>query len=118
MSESGPIILYEPDPGLVDLLREHLEHDGTKVTGVSTPGEKSATHHEIQVEKSEVTLYTSCVMSVAYSSADIPHLQFCANRLARGMSKPTAQHWYRLKRAARFVKTHGRWILDPAERNR
>eukprot|EP00971_Amphidinium_carterae_P144180 2857170-Amphidinium_carterae.1 len=48
-------------------------------------------------------------MRLAYLSADLPHLQFTTNRLARGMSKPTVGHWNRLKRAARYVKQHSRW---------
>ena len=51
---------------------------------MSTPGEKSGTYYdETELEKSSVTLYRSCVMRLAYLSADLPHLQFCANRLAR-----------------------------------
>eukprot|EP00971_Amphidinium_carterae_P334642 6470035-Amphidinium_carterae.1 len=48
-------------------------------------------------------------MRLAYLAADLPHLQFTTNRLARGMSKPTVGHWNRLKRAARYVKQHARW---------
>ena len=46
-----------------------------------------------ELEKSKVTLYRSCAMRLAYLSADLLHLQFCANRLVRGMSKPTTGHW-------------------------
>ena len=28
------------------------------------------------------------------------------------MSKPTIGHWNRLKRAARYLKTHGRWVQE------
>ena len=51
-------------------------------------------------------------MKLAYLSADLPHLQFCANQLTRKMSKPTIGHWNRLKRVARYLKTHGRWIQE------
>ena len=97
----------EPYLGHVELLLEHLELDRAKVKGVSTPGEKSGMYYdETELEKSKVTLCGSCVMRLAYLSADLPHLQFYANRLARGMSKPTIGHWSRLKSAARYLKTH------------
>ena len=113
MNESGPMTLYEPDPRYVELLLGHLEFDGTKSKGVSTPGEKSGMYHdETELEKSKVTLCRSCVMRFAYLSADLLHLQFCASRLARGMSKPMAAHWSRLKITARYLKTHGRWPQD------
>ena len=51
-------------------------------------------------------------MRLAYLSADLPHLQFSANRLARGTSKPTTGNWDRLKTAARYLKTHGRWVQE------
>ena len=67
VSESGPIILYEPGRGHVELLLEHLGLDGTKIKGMSTPGEKCGTYHdETELEKSKVTLYTSCVMRFAF----------------------------------------------------
>ena len=89
VGEDGSVITYEPDPRHVDLL-EHMGLEGAKVKGVSTPGEKSGTYYdETELEKSNVTLHRSCVMRLAYLSADLPHLQFCANRLARGMAKPT-----------------------------
>ena len=95
-----------------ELLLEHKELHGTKAKDVSTPGEKFGTcHDETELEKSKVALYRSCVMRLAYLSTDLPHLQFCVNRLARGMSKPTTGHWNRLKRAARHVNTHGRWVF-------
>ena len=79
MDESGPIIIYEPDPRHVELLLEHLEPSGTKSKGVSTLGEKSALYHDdTELEKSKVTLHISCVMRLAYLSVDPPHLQFCA----------------------------------------
>ena len=90
VSENGPIIRCEPDPGHLEPLLEHLGLDGTNVKGVSTPDEKSGTYHnETELEKSKITLYKSCVMRSAYLSADLPHLQFYANPLARGMSKQT-----------------------------
>ena len=101
----GPISLFEQDPRHVELLLEHLEFVETKVKGVSTPGEKSGTcYDETDFEKSKVTLYGSCVMRFANLSANLSHSQFCPNRLARGM------HWSRLKRVARYLRTHGRWI--------
>ena len=39
-----------------------------------------------------VTVIISSEM-VAYLSVDLPHLQFSANRLTRGMSKPTTGSW-------------------------
>ena len=90
LRKSGPIILFEQDPGHVELLLEHLEFVKTKVKGVSTPGEKSGTcYDETDFEKSKVTLYRSCVMRFANLSADLPHVQFCPNRLARRIHKPT-----------------------------
>ena len=84
VSEDGLVITYKPDTRHVDLLLEHMELEGAKVKGVSTPGEKSGTYYdETELEKSNVTLYRSCVMRLAYLSADLHHLQFCANRLAR-----------------------------------
>ena len=114
VGEGGPVITYEPDPRHVDLLLEHMGLEGAKVKGVGTPGEKSGTYYdETELEKSSVTLCTrSCVMRLAYLSADLPHLQFCANRLARGMAKPTRGHWNRLKRAVRYLKVHGRWVQE------
>ena len=113
VGEDGPVITYEPDPRHVDLLLEHMVLEGAKVKGVSTPGEKSGTYYdETELEKSSVTLYRSCVMRLAYLSADLPHLQFCTNRLARGMPKPTGGHWNRLKRAVRYLKVHGRRVQE------
>ena len=113
VGEDGPVITYEPDPRHVDMLLEHMGLEGAKVKGVSTPGEKSGTYYdETELEKSNVTLYRSCVMRLAYLSADLHHLQFCANRLARAMAKPTRGHWNRLKRAVRYLKVHGRWIQE------
>ena len=101
VGEDVPVITYEPDPRHVDLLLEHMGLEGAKVKGVSTPGEKFGMYYdETELEKSSVTLYRSCVM----------RLQFCANRLARGMAKPTRGHWNRLKRAVRYLKMHGRWV--------
>ena len=57
-------------------------------------------------------MYRSCTMRLAYFAADVPHLQFSANRLARGMSAPTRGHWNRLKRTCRYLKGHGRWIQE------
>ena len=111
MRKSGPISLFEQDPRHVELLLEHLELAETNVKGVGTPDEKSETYHdETDFEKSKVTLYRSCVMRFANFRADLPHAQFCANRLARGMHKPTIRHWSRLKRVARYLRTHGRCI--------
>ena len=113
VSEDGPVITYEPDPRHVDLLLEYMGLEGAKVKGVSTPGEKSGTYNdETELEMSNVTLYRSCVMRLAYLSADLPHLQFCANRLARGMAKPTQGHWIRHKRTVRYLKVHGRWVQE------
>ena len=100
----------EPDPRHVELLLEHLGLDWIKVKGASTAGAKSGTYHdETELENSKVTLCRSCVMRLPYLSAA---LQFCANRWARGMSKPTTGHWNRLKRAARYLQTHGRWVQE------
>ena len=115
--KSGPISLFEQDPRHVELLLEHLELEETKVKGVGTPGEKSGTcYDETDFEKSKITLYRSCVMRFANFRADLPHVQFCANRLARGMHKPTIRHWSRLKRVARYLRTHGRWIQQHRRR--
>ena len=110
------ISLYEPDPRHVELLLEHLGLDGTKVKGVSTPGEKSGTlHDETELEKSTVTLYRSRVMRLAYLGADLPHFQFCANRLARGMSKPKCCNRVssRIEQSVHFRAQHG--TLDRLE---
>ena len=69
-------------------------------------------HDDTELEKFKVTLYRSCVMSLAYLSADLLHLQFCANRLARGMSRTTKGHWSRLFGPTRYLKTNGRWIQE------
>ena len=61
------------------------------------------------LQKDLVTTYRSCTMRLAYQAADLPMLQFSANRLARGMNAPTVGHWNRLKRAGRFLKGHPRW---------
>ena len=44
-----------------------MELDRVNAKGVSTPGEKSGTYHdETELEKSNVTLYMSCVVRFAY----------------------------------------------------
>ena len=100
VGEDGPVITYEPDPRHVDLLLEHMGLEGAKVKGVSTPGDNTGTYYD------ETELVKSSV------SEDLPHLQFCANRLARGMGNPTRGHWNRLKRAVRYLKVHGRWVQE------
>ena len=83
--EDGPIISYEPVCCLStwDLMGQSSRAD------------------ETELESSRVGLYRSCVLRLGW--------QFCANRLALGVAKPTRGHWNRLKRSARYLKTHGRW---------
>ena len=96
--ESGPLILYEPGPRHVELLLEHLGLDGTKIKGVSTPGEKRGTYHdETELEKSKVTLYRSCVMSFVF---------FECRSSARAVSCESIGTWH--------VQAHDR-TLEPIE---
>ena len=94
-------IIYEPDPRHVDLLQQHVGMSG-KSKGVGTPGEKKGDYYDnTPLEKDAVTMYRSCTMRLTFLAADVPHLQFAGNRLARQMSKPDQGSWNRLKRAVR-----------------
>ena len=103
-------ISYEPDQRHADLIVAQLGLEESKARGVTTPGEKRGDYRDQEpLPRDLVTTYRSCTMRMAYLAADLPMLQFGANRLARGMSAPTMGHWNRLKRAARFLKAHPRW---------
>lgn len=101
---------YESDQRHADLIVSQLGLDKSKAKGSSTPGEKRSDYYDMEpLQKDLVTTYRSCTMRLAYQAADLPMLQFSANRLARGMNAPTVGHWNRLKRAGRFLKGHPRW---------
>ncbi len=103
-------ITYEPDPRHVDLLLSQVGMN-ERSKGVSTPGEKKADYvDDTPLSKEATTMYRSCTMRLAFLAADLPHLQFCGNRLARKMSKPTQGSWNRLKRAVRYLVAHPRWV--------
>ena len=87
---------------------------GQRSKGVSTRSEKSGTYYdETELEKSSVTLYRSCVMRLAYLSADLPHLQVLCKSVGtwhgQGRREATGN---RLKRAVRYLKVHGRWVQE------
>ena len=55
-------------------------------------------------------MYRSCTMRLAFLAADLPHLQFSWNRLARKMSKPDLGSWSRFERAVRYLVAPPRWV--------
>ena len=87
---------YESDQRHADLIVSQLGLDKSKAKGLSTPGEKRGDYYDMEpLQKDLVTTYRSCTMRLAYLAADLPMLQFSANRLARGMNAPTVGHWNR-----------------------
>ena len=112
LRKSGPIILFEQDPGHVELVLEHLDFVKTKVKDVGTPDEKSGTcYDETDFEKSKVTLYRSCVMRFANLSADLSQTDWHEE-----CTSPRYDSGSRLKRVARYWRTHGRWIQQHRRR--
>ena len=105
-------ITYEPDPRHQQLLVRNLGLDDPKAKGTNTPTERTPANSDVRpLEGSQVTAYRSATMRLNYLAQDMPHLQFAANKGAKHMAKPIKGGMARLKRAARFLKRHPRWII-------
>ena len=95
-------MVYEPDPRHAEILTHQLGLSGKSSKSVTTPGAKSEDYFDdTPLSKEEQTLYRSSTMRYGYLAQDLPHLQYSFQKIARGMSSPTAGGLQRLKRAAR-----------------
>ena len=74
------MIAYEPDPRHAELLVKSFGLDDSRARGVSTPGE----------EGERVKLYRSAAMRLGYIAQDVPLVQYAANKVAKLMSKQSA----------------------------
>jgi hypothetical protein len=84
----------------------------TEAKGVKTPGEEikegESDMEELDAEKA--TRYRALAARANYLALDRPDIQYTVKELCRGMSKPKAVDWLRLKRLGRYLVDHPRLI--------
>ena len=94
--ESG--VTCEPDPRHIELRLEHVGLDGTR-------SRASAPDHESETEYDETA--TNDALECRFVA-----FALCSNQFARDMTKPTISDRSRMKRAARYLKMHVRWVKE------
>jgi len=105
-------VKYEPDPRHVELIVDALGVGTGKSKGVNTPGTKTEDYYDERALEAgtRTTAFRSSSMRLAYLAQDLPMVQHSAHKLIRHMSKPTIGALCRLKRVARYLLSHGRWV--------
>ena len=102
---------YEPDQRHAEIIVKTLGLREAK--GVRTPCEENKAavdSEEEELQGQDATAYRGLAARVNYLAMDRADLQYAAKEVCRGMSKPTLEHWRRLKRIGRYLITCPRVI--------
>lgn len=107
---------YEPDQRHAELIVEEMQMGSAK--SVETPGEKMKEwEREAKAEKLEsekATKYRQVAARANYMAQDRPDVMFAVKEICRGMSQPTSGDWDKLKRLARYILAHIRYVVKYA----
>eukprot|EP00959_Pyramimonas_sp_CCMP1952_P322694 6752659-Pyramimonas_sp.AAC.1 len=121
-SSGNPYLEYEPDNRHAEIIVSQLgldrAHGNSK--SVTTPGVKQSADQDAEFLDAHMTsLFRSVCMRINFLALDRAELQFAGKEAARGMSKPTAADFEKLKRIGRYLlncpRTCQRFPLQPPQ---
>ena len=101
---------WEADPRHVEKIIDEMGlKDGN---GTAAPGLKDQEQEgdETQLAGDDLRRYRSVVARANFISQDRPDIRYTVKELCRSMSKPTMGSFRRLKRLARYLKSHPRMV--------